>query len=198
MLIYHNLIEHLMSFFSSGTFKKELFKAQSEFCQKFGQFEVCSQQFESKMDYFFEWYLMSRLMRDKKTPLEVGLANKKLQLSDDEWVYYKNLIQSRHSLFQFVKIKKSEFFIQDLFSGYYLNVKRNFDYTDFKKRDIFEARIIPHNDGFLFSKCFYVHPQKSQKFILNYINTRKKQDSQIDKEKREQIVFWFHKFKIHF
>ena len=186
---YYQLIDELMQFYTDGEYAPDAVVAKNEFYDLAGMFDTQSQNFDSKMAQFSDWYLFSRkLNRFKQTPIEHFLKTRPKPIADDEIGYYKNLANNRYSLFEFLKLKGSDLYVRDLFSGYKLIIKDSPVTFGFDSSEFFQARLIPHEDTFVFSAAFFFHPPEATKFIQSEIKRISKLPEAEIPEAREALL----------
>lgn len=167
---YEPYIDKLMQHYTGGRYMSEVTAAKEEFFEKAGAFDEGSVDFEVKMAQFVDWYLFTRKMsKADKSAIELSLDDTALALSPEERSSYLNLRNSRHSLFEFIKLKKDDVHIRDLFTGFKYVIHQSRVTQGFNKDEYFEARLVPADGGFVFSNSFCFHPAIVGKFILNEV-----------------------------
>lgn len=188
-MIYEPVIEKLMQHFTANSYAEEVPQAKEEFFKRAGIFDEESHDFEMKMAQFADWYLFTRKLSAQGIPpvkMEINLPA--MKMSEDEITLYRNLQNSRHSLFEFLKLKGDDVHVRDLFSGYKLVIQKSPVTIGFSKDEIFEARLIPHDDSFIFSGAFCFHPPQASRFIHKEIKKIKKLPDDQRDEAREQFI----------
>jgi hypothetical protein len=179
---YSVLIEKILSHFAGDKFREEVKIAKSQFFDNAGILDESSQQFELRMSQFFDWYFFSReLSGYGQTPLETIHMTRELRFDDEEIKLIENLRKHHHGLFEFRKIKDGDIYIKDLFKSEKLVVKQSPWIYGFDTSEFFEARLIPFNDSFIFTKGFCFHPSEARKYILSEIKRHRK-DPDLDVE----------------
>lgn len=179
---YQNLIDKILSLYAGELFKDEVKKAKSEFFDNAGILEENSPQFELRMSQFFDWYFFSReLSGYNKSPLAIAHQSRELRLTPEEEVRLEKLRSHRHGLFEFIKIKDSNIYLKDLFKNEKLVVKESPWTFGFSSDEIFEARMIPFEDSYVFTKGFCFHPEDAKKYILSEVKRHRK-DPDLDQE----------------
>lgn len=167
---YFQLIDELMQFYTDGDYAPDAVVAKNEFFDLAGMFDTQAQGFDLKMAQFSDWYLFSRkLNKFKMTPIEHFVETRPRAISEEDELYYKNMANNRYSLFAFLKLKKNDIYVRDLFSGYKLIIKDSPATFGFDTEEYFQARLIPHEDTFVFSAAFCFHPPEATKFIQSEI-----------------------------
>jgi hypothetical protein len=202
---YETVIEKLMQLFTSEPYEQEVSQARDDFYKRAGKFDEESSDFEMKMSQFTDWYLFSRGLGSLgKAPIQAAVDS----LSKEDWgalgelgtlckdgelnpnsKWVKNLAETRHSLFEFLKTKGEDIYLRDLFSDYKLVVKSSGHMTGFDKYTLFEARLIPDEGGFVFSGAFCFHPPQASKYILKEVKKVKKiKDDDERDQAREDLI----------
>lgn len=179
---YFSVIDKILAHFAGPLFVEEMKKAKSEFFDNAGILEEKSDQYELRMSQFFDWYFFTReLTGYGETPLDVAQMARELRFSDEEVKILANLKKHRHSIFEIVKNKGTDVIVRDLRFGDKLTVK-NSDWSSTLSPDlIFEARVLPSGQDWIFTKGFCFHPADARKFILDEIKRHKK-DPDLDPE----------------
>jgi len=179
---YYNLIEKILNHFAGDLFKDEVRLAKSQFFDNAGILDEKAQNFELRMNQFFDWYFFTReLTGYGQTPLDSYHMARELRFSSEEIALIEKLKNHRHSLFEFLKIKNSDVYIRDLMKGDKLVVKQSPWIYGFDSDEIFEARLLPYEDTWIFTKGFCFHPSEARKYILAEIKKHKK-DSDLNPE----------------
>ena len=185
---YEVLIDKLMQHFTSAPFEKEVELANSQFHQWAGQFDEMSKNFENKVAQFTDWYLFIRpFEKFQKPPIQLNPEEGGFQLKPQWKPAYEGLMNSRHSLFEFVKVKQKDLYIKDIFSDYKLTIENSPILYGFNKGDIFEARLIPVGDSFVLSNSFCFHPPQATKYILAEVKRINKLETD-QLESREALI----------
>lgn len=189
-MIYDQIVEKLLERFAAGDFTDEVVQAKKEFFETTGRLNEESDQFDSSLQQFFDWYLFTRdLSSYDQPPIQLALSEQSFVEGEAEEVL-KNFLQHHHSLFEFLKIKGQDIYIRDLFSKKKYILENSEVQFGFDQDELFEARIIPMNDTFVFAKGFCIHPSEAKKFILKEIKHVRKicKKTGSDIEKRALIL----------
>lgn len=182
-MIYDQIVERLLQHFTSGSFETEAAEAKVQFFNDLGDGPGDSEVFELRMSQFLDWYLFSRkLIKQQIPPILWALQSIDFKIEETERIYYANLAEARHSLFEFLKSSKNTLYIKDLFTGKKLQLVDSPVIEGFNKNDIFETRVFPHEDTFVLTKGFCFHPVEANKFILKEIKRAKKKDLTFQEE----------------
>lgn len=193
---YNQLMEKILNHFAGDLFQDEVRLAKSEFFDNAGILEEQSEQFELRMSQFFDWYFFTRELKGyAQTPLEAVHMARELRFSPEEIVLIDRLKQHRHSLFEFVKLKGSDVYIKDLIKNEKMVVKSSPWTFGFDQNELFEARLIPAGDTWVFTRGFCFHPTDAKKFILSEIKVHKKNPDLDPEEMMLKLVKMRYKFE---
>ncbi|PIT99691.1 MAG: hypothetical protein COT74_07805 [Bdellovibrionales bacterium CG10_big_fil_rev_8_21_14_0_10_45_34] len=186
--LYDPLIERMMQYFTSEKFDSEVRQAKKEFFEQSGLVDDHSGLFDLRMAQFLDWFLFSRELNDYHlTPshLVVQAPLESFEISESERPLFENLAKTRHSLFEFIKIKGREVTCRDLFKREKITLKNSVVSAGFTVDEIFEARIVPYEDTYVFARGFCFHPVEATKFILKEI----KKVIHLDENQKELLMF---------
>lgn len=172
---YEKFSEKILNHFVQGQFRDELILAKKEFFENAGTLDEHSDHYESRMSQFYDWYFLTRELRGYgQTPLDACTLERELRFSDREVELLAALKQFRHSIFEFIKIKDNDVYIKDLIYNQKMVVKQCPWIYGFDPDELFEARLIPSGDTWIFTKGFCFHPESAKKFILGEIKKHRK------------------------
>ncbi len=169
------VIEKILAHFAGPEYQSEMHRAKKDFFESAGVLDENSEHFELRMSQFFDWYFFTReLSSHALTPLEACHMPRELRFSTFEQEIIERLKKHRHSLFEFIKVKGSDVHLKDLFANEKVIVKHS-PWTDgFNENEIFEARLVPYQDSYIFMKGFCFHPMDAKKFILSEVKKYRK------------------------
>jgi hypothetical protein len=173
---YGDAIEKLSVYFSTPSYEPEVLQAKSTFFADVGVDDKESERYEQWMNIFFDWYLFTRPISGTTLPpaqyaLEIDEFQ---QLHGDEKRVFSNLAKSEHSLLQFTKFKGDFVFFKDLFRRRKVKVVNHEFVLTLEKGDICDARLIPDEDHYFFTKGFCTHPRDAHRFIFKEVKRLKK------------------------
>lgn len=193
---YFQLIEKILGHFAGDTFKDEVRQAKSEFFDNAGILDEHSEQFELRMSQFFDWYFFTREMKGyAQTPLDAVFMARELRFTPEELALIEDLKKHRHSLFEFVKIKDQDVTIKDLLQNKKIVVKNSPWTFGFDSEELFEARLIPYGDNWIFTKGFCFHPQDAKKYILSEVKRHRKDPDLNPEDMMLKLVKMRYKFE---
>ena len=178
-------LEKLTGHFTGPDFASEVKVAKSEFFERAGIIDESDSSFDVRMSQFLDWYLFSRRLSNKQvTPVELARQSNGViqQEIENHWLNCLSTLQ--HSLFEFIKAKGDDVYIRDLITGKKIIIKNSPITVGFSPDEVFDARLIPVEDSFLFTRGFCFHPPGARKYILREIKRLKKATP----EEREQMM----------
>lgn len=179
---YFEIIDKILAHYAGEQFKEEVRQAKSEFFDNAGILEEHSEQFELRMSQFFDWYFFTRELNGfAQTPLDAVFMARELRFTPEEVVLIDRLKQHRHSIFEFIKIKGSDLYIKDLLANKKMVIKNSPWTFGFDPQELFEARMIPDGENWIFTKGFCFHPEEAKKYILSEVKRHRK-DPDLDPE----------------
>jgi len=161
----------------------EILKAKQEyFAQTGGEVHEEDRCYESRMQAFFNWYLLDRKMADGATIVERYLREKGADLAGQDKDVMIGCTQSRLSLFEyrgtgglFSRPAKGQVRVRDLATGEDFDVTERRQMHGLEIGDLFEARLVPIGRTLHFSTSFTYHPREARREILREVKKRRKQ-----------------------
>lgn len=169
------IINKILQHFAGEKFKNEIIAAKKSFFEYAGILDENNEQYELRMEQFFDWYFFTRdLSGYAQTPLESAHLERELRFSQEELEIIERLKNHRHSLFEFKKIKDRNVYLKDLLKNEKVVVKNSPWIYGFAPDEIIEARLIPMGDSFVFTKGIAFHPKEVKKYILSEIKKHRK------------------------
>jgi len=195
-MIFEPLIEKIIQFYTSPGYREDVVEAKNHFQEVAGSFDESAPDFEAKMAQFTDWYVFSRrLKRMAEAPIEYCLQDSKYSIDDNEKALYFSLRNSRHSLFEFIKVKKGDVYIRDLFTDFEYVIRNSNITIGFNREELFEARLIPFENEFIFATSFCLHPAQVSRFITKEIRKVNKLPETEHAKAREDLIQRLFKMK---
>lgn len=193
---YSAVMNKILNHFAGEAFKDEVRYAKGEFFDNAGILDEHSEQFELRMSQFFDWYFFTRELRGySQTPLEVAFMSRELRFDPDEIVLVDKMKSHRHGLFEFIKIKNGDVYLKDLLKNEKIIAEKSPWTTGFDSDEIFEARLIPHDKTWVFTKGFCFHPVDAKKYILSEIKRHRKDPDLNPEDMMLRLVKMRYKFE---
>lgn len=173
-------LDPVIEMFTTGEYYKEVYSAKQEYFEKAGVVYEDDAEFENRMCIFMDWYLFDRALPGIDLP-PIRLYLRKIRgtttPTPEVLAIYEDFCRTIHSIFYLSKAKDDITVVKDLFSKKTYEVQRGDLSTGFLKGDIFEARLIPFQGKYEFSRGFCFHPVEMEKFILGEIKKVRYQDA---------------------
>jgi hypothetical protein len=144
--------------FADAEFRTELLAARAEYFAELGQVHEDDDLFEAHLDRFLDWFLFDRVLpATGQNVLVAFLEQRRAVLPADQLAIYEDFLGHVHGLFQVRKAEKTGVQLRHLFT------KSKFFVRDevpgaFTKHQIFEARLLPLDREWYFSKGYIFHP----------------------------------------
>ncbi len=192
---YEKILETLIQRFTGSDYQREALEAKKEFFERAGIVDEESVSFETRMSQFLDWYMFSRELSDVHlAPVNYYLEKFTSEIPQDSLPLFQNLTASHHSLFEFVKLRDDDITIRDLFSKKKYLLEDSAITEGFNPDEVFEARLIPYEQNWIFSRGFCFHPLEASKFILKEI----KQVRHLDQSHKEDLMLKLLKMRYKF
>ncbi len=166
-------LEYLQNFFTSSSFEKEVTEAKNSFFENSAFFLEVNHVFEQRMLQFLDWYLLERPLKESNlTPVaffEKLILEGKLENSIVDLKIVQSLKHVNHSLFKFIKVKNTDVYLKDLYTGKKVLVKSSQWTEGFEKYELIQTRLVPIDGSFYFCKGICIHPVNAYKFLKKQI-----------------------------
>lgn len=172
-------LDPIVEEFSSGEYYREVFNAKKEYFEKAGIIYEDDPEYDQRMSIFMDWYLFDRdLPGVDLPPMKYHFRKNKDQMSSEDQKIFGGFCETIHSIFL---MKGTPWFgdgmrVFDLFSKRTYTVHEPDIYQGFTRGDLFEARLIPFDGKYEFSKGFCFHPREMKSFVLGEIKKVRNQD----------------------
>lgn len=193
---YESVLERMLQHYTGTGYKADVEEARADFFDRAGMFDETSVGFELKMAQFTDWYLFSRRLNGpSRTPIDFVFEDVGYEIPESEKLVYQNMRNSRHSLFEFLKLKGDDVYIRDLFSGFKYVIRKSKVTLGFDPREYFEARLFPTESDFTFSPSFCFHPATVSRYILSEVKRVNKLPEEQRQEAREDLMAKLYKMR---
>ncbi len=177
--MYQRYLDPIIEEFTTGEYYREVYHAKQEYFEKAGIVYEDDPEFEQRMCIFMDWYIFDRdLPGVDLPPIKYWFRKNKERLSGDELNIYKDFCETSHSIFRMKRTTwdRRGLVVVDIFSNETFTVKDSEINRGFSRGDIFEARIIPFQKGYEFSRGFCFHPVEMEGVIQSEIKKVRYQD----------------------
>jgi hypothetical protein len=173
--MYEELIDRLTTYFTGDQYRDDVAIAKKEFFDEAGIMDEENHQFEMRMTQFLEWFLFTRRLKGAElTPAQYALQLEDFEMTADERPLFENLATTRHSLYEFLKIRGDDIHIRDLFLDKKIVIHDSPIRIGFNRDEFFDGRLIPHGEEFHFARSFCFHPGEASKYILGEVKKLRK------------------------
>ena len=159
-------LEQLFEFVAQHIPSEQIMMAKKEYQKTTGEIYEDDKSYNSRMALFLEWYLLDQYEPGtRQTVLENIIEDNSFSWTPDRLESYKDVSQNIQALFEIKKVRDNSVTVLDLFTDEKYQIEEEDSKLAFRKNDIFQGRIVPHNDKYFFTGYFCFHPIKTQPYI---------------------------------
>lgn len=153
----------------------ELITAKDVFFSMTGKIRDSDEEFGNRMNAFFMWFLFDyQIPSAQKSPLELYITKYQSEITGEDLAILNAQLDHIHSLFHFVKEKKGETVVKDLYSGKKHRVSENRVLVRQERDAFFETRLFRVGEELHFADYFIYHPLPVRKAIKRRIRQIRK------------------------
>ncbi len=159
-------LEQLFEFVAQHIPSEQIMVAKKEYQKTTGEIYEDDKSYNSRMALFLEWYLLDQYEPGtRQTVLENIIEDNSFSWTPDRLESYKDVSKNIQALFEIKKVRDNSVTVLDLFTDEKYQIEEEDSKLAFRKNDIFQGRIVPHNDKYFFTGYFCFHPNKTQRYI---------------------------------
>ncbi len=159
-------LEQLFEFVAQHIPSEQIMMAKKEYQKTTGEIYEDDKSYNSRMALFLEWYLLDQYEPGtRQTVLENIIEENSSSWTLDRREACKDISNNIQALFEIKKVRDNSVTVLDLFRDEKYLVEEEDSKLAFRKNDIFQGRIVPHNDKYFFTGYFCFHPNKTQRYI---------------------------------
>jgi len=159
-------LEQLFEFVAQHIPSEQIMMAKKEYQKTTGEIYEDDKSYNSRMTLFLEWYLLDQYEPGtRQTVLENIIEDNSFSWTPDRLESYKDVSKNIQALFEIKKVRDNSVTVLDLFTDEKYQIEEEDSKIAFRKNDIFQGRIVPHNDKYFFTGYFCFHPNKTQRYI---------------------------------
>jgi hypothetical protein len=159
-------LEQLFEFVAQHIPSEQIMMAKKEYQKTTGEIYEDDKSYNSRMALFLEWYLLDQYEPGtRQTVLENIIEDNSFSWTPDRLESYKDVSKNIQALFEIKKVRDNSVTVLDLFTDEKYQIEEEDSKLAFRKNDIFQGRIVPHNDKYFFTGYFCFHPNKTQLYI---------------------------------
>ncbi len=163
---FEPLIDRLIVYFTGDAWRAEVANAKKEFFQDAGIMDEQTDHFEMRMTQFLDWYLFTRKLTGRDvSPAQFALEIDDFAMTADERLLFECLSEPQHSLYEFLRLRGRDIFVKDLILDKEVILRESQVNIGFSRDEIFEARLIPFGEDFVFARSFCFHPNEARGFV---------------------------------
>ena len=171
---YPPLLDSLFALASQPERQSDVLAAKADYFRLTGEVFEDDRTFEMRMACFLDYYVFDhRPAGAGQTAAEMFHAAK-LKSGAPEAALVEAFTRTVHGLFEVRKLGPGYVRLRELFSGVDRDVTERRTLAGLQKGDVLEARLIPLQDGLVFSPAFCFHPREAVKAIKREVKRRKK------------------------
>lgn len=139
--------------------------------------------YENRMGLFIEWFIFDRQPAEGTPNLLAAITAEARNMGDLEMAEAFDGFQGNvHGLFALLKLKKDRVIVCNLFDNKKYEVLQEPGELMFGKNDIFQGRLLPHQNAYFFSGNFCYHPSESVPFIRAEVKKLAAQETMLHKQ----------------
>lgn len=160
--------DRLIAFASSGAFEAELRQARADYEARTGELFDSDLSYERRITSFLEWYAFDRPLsfRQHLTPARVYIDSVAPSLTTPELTKLRRFTRTQLSIFEYRGFKPKEMRVVDLLTGQKLSVAQELKPIGLEPGDVFEARLIPCDEGMRATESLRVYPRAARKAVV--------------------------------
>ena len=159
-------LEQLFEFVAQHIPSEQIMMAKKEYQKTTGEIYEDDKSYNSRTSLFLEWYLLDQYeLGTRQTVLENIIEDNSSSWTPDRLESYKDVSKNIQALFEIKKVRDNSVTVLDLFTDEKYQIEEEDSKLAFRKNDIFQGRIVPHNDKYFFTGYFCFHPNKTQRYI---------------------------------
>jgi hypothetical protein len=140
--------------------------AKKEYQKTTGEIYEDDPSYNARMALFLEWFLLDHYTPGSHhTILENIIEENSSSWTPESLETYKEISNNILALFEVRKVRDHSVVVLDLFADEKYQVEEEDSKLIFRKNDIFQGRIVPHQGKYYFSGNYCFHPNDSQRYI---------------------------------
>jgi hypothetical protein len=159
-------LEQLFEYVAKHIPSEQIMLAKNEYQKTTGVIYEDDKSYNTRMALFLEWYLLDNYAPETHhTILENIIKENTSAWNQDRLEIYKDISNNILALFEVKKVRENSIIVLDLFMDEKYHVEEEDSKLVFRKNDVFQGRIIPHQGKYFFSGYFCFHPSKTHRYI---------------------------------
>jgi len=164
--MFKETLEQLFEYVAQHIPSEQIMVAKNEYQKTTGEIYEDDKSYNARMALFLEWYLLDQYEPGTHhTILENIIEQNSLSWAPERLEAYRNISNNIQALFEVRKVRDNSVTVLDLFTDEKYQVEEEDSKLAFRKNDVFQGRIVPHQDKYFFTGYFCFHPSKTQQYI---------------------------------
>ena len=159
-------LEQLFEFIAQHIPAERIMQAKKEYQKMTGEIYEDDKSYNTRMALFLEWYLLDNYIPGThSTILENIIEENKSTWDQSHLEACQDITNNIQALFEIKKVRDNSVMVLDLFNDEKYLVEEEDSKLVFRKKDIFQGRIVPHQGKWNFTGYFCFHPSKTQSYL---------------------------------
>ena len=163
-------LEELFEFIAHHIPSEQIMLAKKEYQKTTGETYEDDKSYNSRMSLFLEWYLLDNYKPGNDITTLERITEDNLSVWSQEQIdVCKDISNNIQALYEVKKVRDNSVIVIDLFKNKKYQIDENDAKLIFRKNDIFQGRIVFHQEKWHFTGHFCFHPNKNQGFIKDEV-----------------------------
>jgi hypothetical protein len=159
-------LEQLFEYIAQHISAEQIMQAKKEYQKTTGKIYEDDKSYNTRMALFLEWYLMDNYIPGtQNTILENIIEVNHLTWGQSHLEVCQNITNNIQALFEVKKVRENSVTVLDLFNNKKYLVDEDYSKIIFRKNDIFQGRVVPHQGKWNFTGHYCFHPSKTQRYL---------------------------------
>jgi hypothetical protein len=159
-------LEQLFEYVAKHIPSEQIMLAKEKYQKTTGGIYEDDKSYNTRMALFLEWYLLDNYAPEThRTILENIIEENPSSWTPDSLGIYTSISKNILALFEVRKVRENSVTVLDLLTDEKYQVDEKDSKLMFRKNDVFQGRVIPHQGNYFFSGYFCFHPNKTHRYI---------------------------------
>jgi hypothetical protein len=159
-------LEQLFEFIAQHIPEEQIMQAKNKYQQTTGKIYEDDKSYNTRMPLFLEWYLLDNYIPETKiTILENIVEQNQTTWDQSHLEACQDITNNIQAIFEIKKVRNNSVTVFDMFNDKKYLVDEDDSKLIFRKKDIFQGRIVSHQGKWNFTGHFCFHPNKTQHYI---------------------------------
>ena len=159
-------LEQIFDYIAQNIPSEHLMQAKKKYQQTTGEIYEDDKSYNARMGLFLEWYLLDNYIFETKKNILTNIIEENESTWDPNHLEVcKDIANNIQALFEVKKVRDKSVTVLDLFKDEIFLVQEVDSKLIFRKNNIFQGRVVLHQNKWNFTGYFCFHPNKSQSYI---------------------------------